>query len=479
MSFDDELSSSNTDSDHSLDAWDMEDVEPLDLLVSPSIPLATDLSVQQLREILKTSQMNHQALFGKYKSLVTKHERLLASFKAKKSKGAERGSLSGEEKEISLAGGRFSVIGEPWVARPIFAIPFPRNVDPLDPTRYANKTSEDLGIIAELYRSLPKHLQKALANDNRRDAFREIFLKQLSQERANSAHAVRLHAARILRLDTQLFEKNFNRAEAPELRKLLENPAEPGKRYPILAPLIFPDHDVQSIHPFRCDALATFLRVILYGPSSLANNGGATSSSSGKRASKGVLWGVKETTPGMIALAATLLTFACSPDQIFSDKSRGPSGIDWKYRFTLNKRAILCFPSGYRKSLLSWYNNKLFGTVTTEETSNSYEDGLEGVYGLVARVQQVEITDLSEPSAPPPMLTGLTTPLTVTTPEPDLPPMPSPTSGQTGQHTQVCAVPLDQFPVLPPVGHATSEDTPSNVPVQRASQRKKGKGARR
>jgi hypothetical protein len=62
---------------------------------------------------------------------------------------------------------------------------------------------------------------------------------------------------------------------------------------------------------------------------------------SGKHSSKGALWGVKKTTPGMIAMAATVvstlapvfsewtwkitplqLTFACGPDATFSDKTR-------------------------------------------------------------------------------------------------------------------------------------------------------------
>ncbi|KAH9016572.1 hypothetical protein EDB85DRAFT_2207350 [Lactarius pseudohatsudake] len=194
MALDDELSSSSSDSDH--DVSDTEDLE-LIALAPPLIPLAADLS------ILKTSQLDHQMFFDKYKSLKIKYEELLASssLKIKRSKGVGRVTLAGESTEISRAGGRFSVVGEPWVDRLVFAIPFPGNVDPLDPARYNNSTTENSALTAELYKSLLKHPQKALANDNQRDTFRDIFLKKLGQERANSAHAARTHEARILKLN--------------------------------------------------------------------------------------------------------------------------------------------------------------------------------------------------------------------------------------------------------------------------------------
>ncbi|KAH9021109.1 hypothetical protein EDB83DRAFT_2514277 [Lactarius deliciosus] len=471
MALDDELSSSSG-SDH--DGSDTEDLELL-ALAPNSIPLPADLSVQQLREILKTSQLDHQTLFDKYKSLKIKYEELVASSSLKKKKLKWAGTVE-DETEILRAGARFTVFGEPWVDRIVFAIPFPGNVDPLDRARYDNGTTEKLALTAELYKSLPKHLQKALANDKQRDAFRDIFLKKLGQERATSAHAARANAARVLQLETKFFEKDFDRTNAPELQKLVESPAEPDKKYPIFPPLIFPNHDVHSIHPFKCDALLALLRVILYGPSSINSTGEATSSTR-KRASKAALWNVNAATPGMIAFAATLLLYACSPDDIFSDKSRGRTGIVWRERFTLYKRAIICFPDDYRTSLLAWYNEKLFGIVTASgapSSSDAPEVGIDVVKSLVARIHQVNFKDLSEPSAPLSTLMGLSTP------EPDLPVS---FPGQTRQPTQVCAVPLDQVPsVLPPVGHATSGDTPSIIPVEvpapRTTRRKAGKSKR-
>ncbi|KAH9004679.1 hypothetical protein EDB86DRAFT_2825781 [Lactarius hatsudake] len=437
MALDDELSSSSG-SDY--DGSDTEDLELL-ALAPNSIPLPADLSVQQLREILKTSQLDHQTLFDKYKSLKIKYEELVASSSLKKKKLKWAGTVE-DETEILRAGARFTVFA----------------------------------LTAELYKSLPKHLQKALANDKQRDAFRDIFLKKLGQERATSAHAARANAARVLQLETKFFEKDFDRTNAPELQKLVESPAEPDKKYPIFPPLIFPNHDVHSIHPFKCDALLALLRVILYGPSSINSTGEATSSTR-KRASKAALWNVNAATPGMIAFAATLLLYACSPDDIFSDKSRGCTGIVWRERFTLYKRAIICFPDDYRTSLLAWYNEKLFGIVTASgapSSSDAPEVGIDVVKSLVARIHQVNFKDLSEPSAPLSTLMGLSTP------EPDLPVS---FPGQTRQPTQVCAVPLDQVPsVLPPVGHATSGDTPSIIPVEvpapRTTRRKAGKSKR-
>ena len=44
------------------------------------------------------------------------------------------------------------------------------------------------------------------------------------------------------------------------------------------------------------------LRLVLHGVSAMYGEG------SGKRSSKGALWGVKKTTPGMIAMAATVVS---------------------------------------------------------------------------------------------------------------------------------------------------------------------------
>ena len=84
--------------------------------------------------------------------------------------------LTGEDKEISLAGGRFSVVGELWLNSSVLDIARPEGVDPLSPDHYdsGDRAADNQGIIAELYQDLPPHLQNALANDNRRASFKKL-----------------------------------------------------------------------------------------------------------------------------------------------------------------------------------------------------------------------------------------------------------------------------------------------------------------
>ena len=126
--------------------------------------------------MLKSAQLNHQLLAEKYRSLRIEYGTLAAEFRSKRSNDsqAQRGALTGESREISLAGGRFSVVGELWLTDSMLDIPCPKEVDPLSPGRYADPTTRSRTITAELYQDLPPHLQDALANVNRRKSFKSI-----------------------------------------------------------------------------------------------------------------------------------------------------------------------------------------------------------------------------------------------------------------------------------------------------------------
>ncbi|KAI9448411.1 hypothetical protein H4582DRAFT_2068927 [Lactarius indigo] len=352
---------------------DLEDNEVNSARTSTVSTLLPNLSNQQLHEMLKASQIHQQMLGNELKALRINYEELEEVNKSTKTSRAARGSLEGESREISLAGGRFSVVGELWVKKTTLGIPFPEHLDPLNPSRYNDPAggSEARGVIAELYRDLKPHLRLALADPDRSMTFKNIFLKQLDQERANSAHAVRAYAPRFfdgLNLSSALFARNFDRTTSLELQKLLGSPAKPGMTYAPFPRLIFPDYDVSSHRPYRSMVLVKFLKLIFYGPSSIDGEAAA------KHLTKGVIWGVDSATPGMIAMAATLLTYACSPDQSFSERTLGPSRIPWGQCFNCHKRAILSFPATHRKDLLSWYDKVLFGKDPDSTESSSSDN---------------------------------------------------------------------------------------------------------
>lgn len=66
------------------------------------------------------------------------------------------------------------MVGELWVSKTTLAIPFPQDIDPLDPARYVDLRSEARGVIAEVYLDLVPHLREALADSDRRLTFTEI-----------------------------------------------------------------------------------------------------------------------------------------------------------------------------------------------------------------------------------------------------------------------------------------------------------------
>ncbi|KAF8268766.1 hypothetical protein EI94DRAFT_1700013 [Lactarius quietus] len=321
------------------------------------------LDASELRKALKDAQLKYQSLFHRYKALQTKYNASKSTKSAPAKKG-RRSMLSGEDKEITLARGRFSFAFELWVDDPVFERDCPSGLDPLTPERYRTKHAEELAITAELYDSLPLHLQEALADPRRRTSFKKIFLQQVKQERANTVHTARLVAGEIFNLSPMYFRSQFDRADIPELQELLTDTRRPEEKYPRWPAMLFPNRDCENTNAFAVEELP---KTILHGVSSLGGD------PAGRRAPRASLWGITKTTPGMIALAATILTFVCGPDQVFSEKSKGPSNVGWRDRFRDYKQAILRFPPQIfpAKSGASTSANS---TLTSQQGPNDIDD---------------------------------------------------------------------------------------------------------
>ncbi|KAH9974863.1 hypothetical protein BJV74DRAFT_888899 [Russula compacta] len=114
----------------------------------------------------------------------------------------------------------------------------------------------------------------ALKNESCRQSFIDIFLYHLKQEHSNIMHM--------------------------ELEQLLQNPMKPAEKYPLFPSLLYPSKDCTSPLLFEVEALAMFLRIILHGKSAIDSSG------LGQHPNKALLWGIMETTPGMITLTPQL-----------------------------------------------------------------------------------------------------------------------------------------------------------------------------
>lgn len=88
----------------------------------------------------------------------------------------------------------------------------------------------------------------------------------------------------------------------------------------------------------------------------------------------------------------------CSPDSTFSDKTIGPSGVNWKEHFTSLKQTLLSSPQ-YCAELLSWYDAQIF-TKTRGLSSTPTAPALGEVDELIQRLFQAGVTPLSSTLAP-------------------------------------------------------------------------------
>ncbi|KAH9058029.1 hypothetical protein EDB83DRAFT_2520925 [Lactarius deliciosus] len=340
-------------------------------------PISTaQLTPGELQTVLKDTQLKYQKLERKFKTLRTKYNSLKSSKSANVKKA--RTVLVGNEREIKHAGVRFSFAYELWVDESIFHIDRPEGVDPLNVERYNTALTQKVAIAAELYESLPPHLQEELADPRRRKSFMKLFLEQLRQERANTISTARRVVGEILEVDTAHFRSKVDRSKIKKLQDLLVDTQNPNSenKYPALAAVLFPSRDCSSTSPFAVEELPLFLKTILFGVSSLGGD------PMGNRTPKSILWGLKKTTPGMIALAATVITFVCGPDKTFSERTKGPTNIEWGDRFLTYKQMVLSFPPDYYTFLLSWYDERVFLTSSTSESGNLSSTPQQGLKAL-------------------------------------------------------------------------------------------------
>ena len=150
------------------------------------------------------------------------------------------------------------------------------------------------------------------------------IINTMSSVRSSHINRLRNNASLIFGpgFEQSWFASKFKRGSIQKLQDLLGATVTPkGKKYRLLPPILFPDgsqnkRDVflnpalvrVSVVPYQAFAMrytdkAQTLKVILFGPSSLSDNG----THSGPKPA-GVKWKLNEVTPGAIAFAAVLVS---------------------------------------------------------------------------------------------------------------------------------------------------------------------------
>ncbi|KAI0308495.1 hypothetical protein OF83DRAFT_1180747, partial [Amylostereum chailletii] len=199
--------------------------------------LPGNATILDYQRVTRSLQLDLQKLQERTKALLDMYSELEEELvQAKRSKGS-RTTLVGEEKQISLAGGKFAMMNELWLSEVVLLTLRPTDVDPMMPSRYNSDYAKNLGAAEELYDALSPSLQAILADDNRRSSFIKTFLKQHGQERHNAIARLRDCASHILPYSGDHFTQTSNNQDVPGIHGLITDPAT-GK-YDEFPPLLF------------------------------------------------------------------------------------------------------------------------------------------------------------------------------------------------------------------------------------------------
>jgi hypothetical protein len=107
------------------------------------------------------------------------------------------------------------------------------------------------------------------------------------------------------------------------------------------------------------------------------------------------------------------MSFICGPDQDFSEKSIGPSGVVWGQRFSDYKCTILCLTPRLHSQLLSWYDEGIFGRTTLSVVPNNSSPGPSGsasvtndIDDLINQLDNADVVSELDPYSETPGLTS-------------------------------------------------------------------------
>jgi len=126
------------------------------------------------------------------------------------------------------------------------------------------------------------------------------------------------------------------------------------------------------------------------------------------------------------------MTFVCGPDQAFAEKAKGPSGINWRARFSQYKCIVLRLQPAHCSRLLAWYDGRIFSrpTVSAVQTNpGTSESGFNEIEDLIQQLGDADVVSpsipgsFSPPSSPPPASPPLEGDAAMS--KPDVPDVPS------------------------------------------------------
>ncbi|KAG1885302.1 uncharacterized protein F5891DRAFT_1202031 [Suillus fuscotomentosus] len=341
----DSTDSDSTDSD--------EDLVEIRAAIAPARDGAT---IQEVRQALEMAQNLLLNMRGKCRELL-KRNALLEATTAKGRRGknltAKDLALSAKEDTIRAHGRKYSMTHCLWINAGIFPLRVPPNIELFGSERWLSPQSIEDGVKAELFKFIPEIDHELMGYKN----FAPHFAKGVSGIRSEMVSDIKSCAGAIFRLKSEFFVRGYPRDTQPECRTLLVNP---HGEYTKFAPVLFLHPERPNKDEFLKTAkLVRVLKVALFGKSSLS----ATYAPAPK--TKGKLWQLRNTTPGMIAAAAVVAIFVLSGDKDLYAKGEKSNILYQQYHNYYRQR--LMTGGAWARDITNFFNNALF-----PETSSSH-----------------------------------------------------------------------------------------------------------
>ncbi|KAG1859329.1 hypothetical protein DFJ58DRAFT_726356 [Suillus subalutaceus] len=330
----DSESSSESDSDDS--------DEELVHVCTAITPAPVDATPQELRQALEVTQKLLLNLRGRYRETMKRN----ALLEAATSKGRKQHNLTpndlamaAKEDTIRVLGRKYSITHCLWINLEILPLRTCPDIDLNSKERWISGVSMEDGVKAELFQFIPAE-ERELMNYQ---SFGSQFGMGVSNARSEMASDVKAY---------------------PGCRALL---LSPHGDYTKFAPVLFPTPEKPVPNEMLKSAkLVQVLKVSLFGKSSLAATGAASSRMKAK------IWKLRATTPGMIAAAAVVAIFLLLGDAELTEIGE-TTKIPYREYHNFFRQRLLTGGSWARQVIL-FFNDALFSTSSSVPPS-AHDDG--------------------------------------------------------------------------------------------------------
>ncbi|RXW23613.1 hypothetical protein EST38_g2240 [Candolleomyces aberdarensis] len=317
-----------------------------------AMQLALDEALKENRKL----KLERAELKRKAKEEKEKQSRTAGS----KPKGLSSQLMTDDER-IALLGRRFFIMNEAFVPVETFIFDSEiTQIDVTDPARYENNDNAVAVLQREIYESTPEGLQDMLKGTTRfRDIVRPLLYFSLCF--VADIHVVSRKGERAFK--ARSYAKNTDRSSMKECSAMFKKPG--SRKFSKYAPVIFPEGKEDMNKIFWVLHLALMLKSALFGRTSIEFDAHGKTSKSKGAPPVGILWGIKEVTPGIVALIAVVAVFLHSPDTEFSIQGN-KTEIDYQHLFRFYKKIIL---RGFQDTpakrkqyseMFCWYNTIVF-----------------------------------------------------------------------------------------------------------------------